>query len=104
AADEAQAVAFDATGNVYVAGRTQGTIGGQAATGGWDGYLRAYNSTGTVQSTRTFGSVADDSVASLVVDGSNVIVAGQDGSAGVLRSFDATDPKQLTLTASRNLG
>jgi hypothetical protein len=103
-ADEAQAVAFDAAGNVYVAGRTQGTIGGQAAVSGWDGYLRAYNSTGAAQSTRQFGSVADDSVAGLTVSGSTVYVAGQDGTAGVIRSFDATDPKQLTLTGSRNLG
>lgn len=103
-ADEAQAVAFDASGNVYVAGRTQGTIGGASAVGGWDGYLRAYSATGVPQSTRQFGSVADDSVAGLVVDGSNVLVAGMDGTAGVIRSFDATDPKQLTLTATRNLG
>lgn len=103
-ADEAQAVAFDGSGNVYVAGRAQGTIGGQAAVGGYDGYLRAYNAAGVSQGTRQFGSASDDSVSGLVVNGSTVYVASQDGGSGVIRSFDATDPKQMTLTASRNLG
>lgn len=103
-ADEAQALAFDATGNVYVAGKTQGAIAGGAALGGWDGYLRAYDASGQVQATQQFGSAADDSVAGLVVNGTNVLVAGQDGNAAVVRSFDVTNPKQMTLTASRNLG
>lgn len=104
AADQAQALAFDATGNLYVAGKTQGTIDGGAALGGWDGYLRAYDVKGALQSTRQFGSASDDSVSGLVVSGTKVLVAGQDGGSAVVRSFDITNPKQLTLTASRNLG
>lgn len=103
-ADQAQAVAFDANGNVFVAGKTQGTIGGGTAVGGWDGYLRAYNSSGTLQSTKQFGSVADDSVAGIVVNGTNVLVAGQDGSAGMIRSIDVTNLKQMNVAATRNLG
>lgn len=103
-ADQAQAVAFDATGNVYVAGKTQGSIGGGSPVGGWDGYLRAYDVTGNVLSTKQFGSVADDSVAGIVVNGTDVLVAGQDGSSAVVRRFDATNPRQMTLAASRNLG
>jgi hypothetical protein len=102
--DQAQAVAFDAAGNVYVAGKTRGTIGGGTAVGGWDGYLRAYNASGKVQSTKQFGSVADDSVAGIVVNGSSVLVAGQDGTAAVVRSIDVTDPKQMSVAAVRNLG
>ncbi|MDB5417629.1 MAG: regulatory protein FlaEY [Phenylobacterium sp.] len=103
-ADQAQALAFDATGNLYVAGQTQGTITGGAAVGGLDGYLRAYDAKGAVQSTRQFGSAGDDSVGGLVVNGNSVLVAGQDSGAAVVRSFDISNPKQLTLTASRNLG
>lgn len=103
-ADRASAVAFDGAGNVYVAGQAQGSIGGGTASGGWDGYLRAYNATGQVQSTRQFGSSADDSVGAIVVSGTNVYVAGQDGGAGMVRSFDITNPKQISLTASRSLG
>jgi hypothetical protein len=103
-ADQAQAVAFDASGNLFVAGKTQGTIGGGSAVGGWDGYLRAYSATGTVLSTTQFGSAADDSVGAITVNGTNVLVAGQDGGAGMVRSFDVSNPHQMTQTASRNLG
>jgi hypothetical protein len=102
--DQAQAVAFDASGNVFVAGKTQGTIGGGAAVGGTDGYLRAYDSAGKVLSTTQFGSAADDSVAGIVVNGTSVLVAGQDGTSGAVRAFDVSNPHQLTLTATRNLG
>ena len=54
-----------------------------AGSPGKDGYLRAYSATGTVLSTTQFGSVADDSVAGIVVNGTGVLVAGQDGTAGV---------------------
>lgn len=103
-ADQAQAVAFDATGHVYVAGKTQGSIGGGTPVGGWDGYLRAYDATGAVLSTRQFGSVADDSVSGIVVNGTDVLVAGQDGSSAMVRRFDASNPAQMSLVASRNLG
>lgn len=103
-ADQAQAVAFDATGNVYVAGKAQGTIGGGSAVGGWDSYLRAYSATGVVQSTQEFGSTSDDSVGAIAVNGSTVYVAGQDGGAATVRSFDVTNPKQMALTGLRNLG
>ncbi len=103
-ADTAQAVAFDAAGNVYVAGQTQGTIGGATAVGGLDGYLRAYNTNGNVLATRQFGSASDDSVGGLVIDGSSAYVASKDGTQGVVRSFDISTPSQMALTATRSLG
>lgn len=103
-ADQATAVAFDAAGNVYVAGQTTGSIGGGHAVGGKDGYLRAYSAAGKVLSTQQFGSSGDDSVAGIVVNGSQVLVAGQDGASAMVRSFDISNPAQMALTASRNLG
>lgn len=103
-ADEAQAVAFDAAGNVYVAGRTKGSIGGGTPVGGWDGYLRAYSAKGVSQGTTQFGSTADDKVSGLLVNGTTIYVAGQDGANGMVRSFDITNPKQMALTGARNLG
>jgi hypothetical protein len=103
-ADQATAVAFDGNGNVYVAGQTTGSIGGGHAVGGQDGYLRAYSAAGNVLSTQQFGSAADDSVAGIVVNGTQVLVAGQDGASAMVRSFDITNPSAMTLTASRNLG
>ena len=102
--DTAKAVAFDAGGNVYVAGETQGSIGGGSAVGGVDGYIRAYSSSGATLSTRQFGTTSDDSISGLAVDGTQVYVAGHDGAAATIRSFDAADPSQLTLTATRSLG
>lgn len=103
-ADTAQAVAFDAGGNVYVAGQTQGSIGGQAGVGGLDSYVRAYNANGDVVATRQFGSTSDDSVGGMVVDGSTLYVAGKDGTNGVVRSFDITTPGAMALTGTRDLG
>lgn len=103
-ADQATAVAFDATGNLYVAGQTQGSISGGASAGGQDAYLRAYDANGDVLSTQQFGSSADDSVSGIVVSNGTVYVAGQDGSSGMVRSFDVSNPRQMTMTASRNLG
>lgn len=103
-ADTAQAVAFDAAGNVYVAGQTTGSIGGQAAVGGQDGYVRAYNANGDVVATRQFGSTSDDGAGAMVIDGSTLYLAGKDGTNGVVRSFDITTPAQMTQTGSRDLG
>lgn len=96
--DEAQALAFDASGRLFVAGRTQNAFGT------FDGYLRAFDSAGNVLSQRTFGSAGNDKVSGLVVNGTDVIVAGQDGSHGVLRRFDFSDPGSPILVASRDLG
>lgn len=102
--DTAKAVAFDASGNVYVAGDTQGSIGGGTSVGGQDGYLRAYSSTGVALSAQQFGTTGTDSVAGIVVSGSTVYVAGQDGAQATVRSIDATNPRQMAITATRSLG
>ncbi|WP_374570053.1 hypothetical protein [Phenylobacterium sp.] len=102
--DEATSVAWGADGTLYVAGRTKSALSGQSASGGWDGYLRSYNTNGTLVSTNQFGTSGDDKMAGLVVDGNNVIVATQEGGDAKLRQFDFTTANAPTLAATRDLG
>src|SRR5439155_1266491 len=52
--DSAVAIAADGT-SVYVAGFTGGTLLGQTSAGGYDAFLRKYDSSGNVLWTRQFG-------------------------------------------------
>jgi len=75
--DEAGASVVDATGNMYVAGYTDGTLPGQIARGNGDAYLRKYRSSGTVAWTRQFGTSKRDAASSIAIDrAGNVYVAG----------------------------
>jgi hypothetical protein len=99
--DEATAVAFGSDGTVYVGGRTKSAMpGGSAPLGGWDSYLTAYSTSAkgapTTLFTKTFGTVSDDKITGLVVDGDKVTTAGVEAGHGVLRSFDLA----LTTTAT----
>lgn len=78
AVDVAEAVGFDASGNVYVAGSTAGTFAGQSNAGSQDAFVRKYNSNGAEVWTLQFGTASFDAGAALAVDSSgNVVVAGQ---------------------------
>lgn len=95
AEDEATAVAFGDGGVVYVAGRTKSTMpGGGSTVGGWDNYLTAVapDAKGAPKAlfTTQFGTVGEDSISGLVVNGSTVTVAGVENGRGVLRSFSVT--------------
>ena len=91
--DDATGVATDTDGNVYVTGRTGGTLG-DTTEGGEDAFLRAYDADGNVRWTRQFGTSTFDS-AQAVATGTNrnVYVTGTtDGtlegtSAGGLDGF-----------------
>ena len=75
--DQGEAMAVDASGNVYVAGFTTGTLPGQTSAGAADVFLRKYDAAGTVIWTRQFGSSAADEGRAVAVDGSgNVYIAG----------------------------
>ena len=106
---EAKSVATDASGNVYVAGYTDGGLDGNTVTGFWDFFVTQYDSSGMKQYTRQLGvpgqtthaySVATDS-------NSNVYVAGYtdgglDGNtvAGIydffVTKYDSSGAKQYT--------
>lgn len=102
--DEATSVSFGADGSVYVLGRTKGAMIGQASSGNWDSYLRAFDPQGRLKSTTQFGTGGEDKPAGLIVDGTNVVVASVEGGEIKMRRYDMTDPKVPTLTATRNLG
>ncbi len=95
--DEATAVAFGQDGVVYVGGRTKSDLPGSATgatKGGYDSYLTGFATdiAGTPKAlfTTHFGSPNDDTVAGIVVNGSQVVVASKEGSEAMLRSFDVT--------------
>ena len=106
-ADEATAVAFGSDGTVYVGGRSKSSIPGATSIGGWDGYLTALktDTLGKPQAlfTQQFGTATDDSVKGIVVNGSEVIVAGMDDKRGVLRSFSVSGAT-ATASGTRDLG
>jgi hypothetical protein len=76
ARDVINSVAVDRSGNVYVAGSTEGSLG-RSNLGDWDAFVRTYTAGGKVRWTRQFGSDKYDAIDSVVIDGSgNVYVAG----------------------------
>lgn len=70
-------VTIDFSGNVYVSGDTSGGFDGNTNTGGYDAVLVKYNSSGTTQWTKQFGTALNDFGTSVVTDSlGNVYVAG----------------------------
>ncbi len=108
--DEATAVAFSANGSVYVAGRTKSAFPGSSASGGWDNYIQGYGSNGATvpktvfKFTGQFGSTGDDRPASMVVDGSSLLVGSKENGRAILRRFDIQATGVPTLAATRDLG
>ena len=113
AADEATSVSFGADGTVYVGGRAKSAVTGGSALGGWDGYVQAFKageayptagivpkSTGTSQ----FGTIGDDSVDAMTIDGSNLYTAGVENGRAVVRQFTLDPAGKPTLAATRDLG
>lgn len=82
ASDVAAAVAVDATGAVYVAGRTGGALAGQNPAGESDAFLRKYDPAGTELWTRQFGNARATIASGLAVDGAgSIYVVGATGAA-----------------------
>jgi hypothetical protein len=70
-ADEvAYGVGADSSGNVYVAGYTEGGLGGEANSGGADAFLAKYDPAGNLLWTRLLGTADKDWALGLAVDGS----------------------------------
>jgi hypothetical protein len=65
--DDAEAVAFDAAGNPFVAGRTGGALPGSTSSGGADAFLAATGPTGDLLWVHPFGGPADDYANALAI-------------------------------------
>ena len=74
----AYSVATDVSGNVYVAGGTNGGLDGNPLTGSYDFFVTKYNSSGVKQYTNQMGvAISEVSINSVATDASgNVYVAG----------------------------
>jgi hypothetical protein len=77
AADSANGVAADASGNVYVAGNTSGGLDGNALIGSSDFFVIKYDHNGTKLWTLQMGTTSNDYANGIAVDASgNIFVAG----------------------------
>ena len=75
--DKAYGAATDSSGNIYVTGYTQGSFDGKTYLGSNDIFLVKYNSSGTKQWTKQYGSSSDDSANGIATDSSgNIYVTG----------------------------
>jgi hypothetical protein len=81
--DSARAVSWEASGYAYVAGSTQGNLGGPNA-GGYDAYLAKYDAAGNQLWVSQFGTTGTDGGTGVSTDSlGNVYIAGvTDGSLG----------------------
>lgn len=75
--DEAHATGLDAAMNLYVAGRTNSSLGDATNAGGWDGFVLKLAPEGDVLWWRQLGSSGDEAVKSMAVTASgDVYIAG----------------------------
>ncbi|MHC4405910.1 MAG: SBBP repeat-containing protein, partial [Planctomycetota bacterium] len=74
--DMSFAIALDAIGNVYISGRTDGSLGGPNL-GIPDAFLVKYDSSGTLLWSQQFGTSSSDTSTSVAVDASgNAYISG----------------------------
>lgn len=75
--DYAYGIDVDSSGNVYVAGTTEGTLPSSTNSGGQDNFVAKYDKSGALQWRRQFGTSDDDIIFDIAVDDSgNYYVAG----------------------------
>jgi len=82
--DFALGVAVDGAGNAFVVGGTDGTLPGQASSGGSDAYTRKYDPTGNTLWFHQFGTPGADEGEAVAVDptGAAYLVGRTEGSLG----------------------
>ena len=94
ATDSANALAVDASGNIYVTGEVRGALNaGVSHGGGQDAYLiQIDGSTGDVAQTAQFGGSGTESGQAMAIDADgNILVASEEDGQAVIRVFDSTD-------------
>lgn len=111
--EEAYGVATDASGNVYVTGRTYGDLDGNS--GGDDAFIRSHDSSGDHRWTAQFGTGLSDVAYGIATDGNgNVYVSGSTGGAldgafaggrdAFVRSYDSDGTLRWTRQFGASLG
>ncbi|HZI37443.1 MAG TPA: hypothetical protein VFF24_03990, partial [Acidimicrobiia bacterium] len=80
--DDTEAINFDATGRMFVAGSTGGPLRGSASNGGSDAFLAAAGPKGDLQWVHQFGGPAEDYAMALAVGQGGFYLAG--GTTGAL--------------------
>ncbi len=80
--DDAEAISYDATGRMYVAGRSGGPLRGSTSSGGSDAFLAAAGPRGDLQWVHQFGGPAEDYAMALAVGQGGFYLAG--GTTGAL--------------------
>ncbi len=101
AANGANSVSVDASGNIYIGGQVTGSIGsGQTNAGGQDAYVAKLDANGNIQYEQQFGTSGTDAVQATAVgsNGSLYVASVQNGQA-ILSKYangDATQPPVWT--------
>jgi hypothetical protein len=88
-ADLAHAVAVDASGAVWMAGSTIGTLPGQTAAGNRDAFVARFGPDGALDWVQQFGTIGADFARGIALDGEGnaVVVGPSDGGRPFLRRF-----------------
>jgi hypothetical protein len=87
--DMSNSVAIDGSGNAYISGQTDGSLGGPNA-GNWDAFLAKYDSSGSLLWTRQMGTTVDDRSCSVAVDGlGNAYISGETAGDALLAKYDS---------------
>lgn len=97
--DSPSAVTVAADGTIFVAGQAGSAFGGQSHAGGeTDGYVRAYDTDGTLSYTRRIGDTGEESARAVAVasDGGLLVASKEDGRA-ILRKYDSADGSSAAL-------
>ena len=74
--DGASAVKVDASGNIYLAGGTQGALGGESNAGGTDAFIMKLDSNGNLLWTRLIGGTGNDDSYALGLDATGHVWIG----------------------------